>query len=449
MFFSNYRRPLLAYAACALLFAVPASATTLEEAMEIAVNTHPKVLGVIASKKASEEEVKEARSAFFPSLDLRVQAGNDYVNSPATRGRSTRPHTFDGRNTGPVSTLHKEQELAFTQMLFDGFDAWNRTDAAQRRVEVVRYQIHDAREEIGLRAILAYLQVVRSRAVVRFSEENIGKHRNLNDIVKKKVSAGGAGSGALYQTETRLALAKARLVQFSGELRDAESDYLEVIGVMPDELELKNVLLENFPASVDEAIIIAKEGNPAFNAATKTLSALKADHEAAKSPFWPTVNIELTQTRSEDTGGTRGPRMEYQSLLVMRYNLFKGGRDLALKRRALELVSKARQSEAETWRLVEKQMRVDYNALTVMNDKLPLLEKREIASAKSVVTYREQYLIGARSLLNILDVENELFQARIDYVEGLLQHRFAQYRVLATMGRLLKTLGVKVKDAVE
>ncbi len=451
--FSFVSRKFLPACAVAAAFAAGAAgAATLEEAVAAAVGAHPKVRAVEASKRAAEEDVWDARSAFFPTVDLRVQTGTERVNNSLTRGRATRGNTpllSPSGGKSAVNAWHKEEELIVTQMLFDGFDAWNRTEAAQKRARVAGYDLFDAREVIGLRAIQAYLQVVRNRTLLSFADENVEKHQEIYQRVKRKEKAGGANGAALYQSESRLALALARQVQFRGDVRDSESDYMEAVGSAPDELEMPGIPASGLPANIEDALKAAVEGNPGLSASTETVKANKADLRSAESPFYPNLNIEVTQNRSEDTGGVRGPSMEFKALAVMRYNLFQGGQDLARRKRAVELVSQATQLEAEKRRLVEEQMRLDFNAMLVASERLPILERRVLASSKALRTYHQQFDIGRRTLLDLLDVENELFQTKVDMVDGELQRMFALYRVLATMGQLLATLGTDVSVETE
>ena len=105
--------------------------------------------------------------------------------------------------------------------------------------------------------------------------------------------------------------------------------------------------------------------------------------------------------------------------------------------------SRALQSQAELARLVEEQIRVDHAGMVTARDTVPLLRDRAAAAAQVVSAYRQQFELGRRSLLDVLDVENELFQARISVVNAEIQHRIAEYRVLATMGTLISALGVE------
>ena len=329
-------------------------------------------------------------------------------------------------------------------MLFDGFETTSLTRAAERRLDVARHQLFDSREIIGLRASQAYLQVFRNRLVLTLSEDNLEQHRQIHEDVKARAEGGEGDEADVHQARTRLELSRARVVQSRGGLRDAETDYLEAVGVMPGELELPAGSIEALPKDIDEAVARALGENPTVLAAVSTVETSQSDIQAANARFWPTVDVELTYTREEDTSGVRGPSLDAKAVVVMRYNFFRGGQDLARRQRAVEDSREAGHREGETRRLVQEQMRLDFNEFLVTSERIPILEDRVSASQQAVTTYREQFDLGRRSLLDVLDVENELFQAKVDLVDGQIGNLFSQYRVLTSMGSLLNTLNIPV-----
>jgi adhesin transport system outer membrane protein len=423
------------------LVAVPyvsVQAMTLEESVRIAIESHPTVLAAQAAQRVREKQVDEARAPFFPDVNGRAASGYERTNSPGTRGRASRgPASIDSS----VEILHTDSNISVRQMVFDGFETINRTDAARTRVEAAGHQIRDSEEEIALRAAQAYLSVLEGRDVVELADENVRAHVEVLDDVRLRAQQGGGSIADVRQAEARLALAQTRLTELRGDLRDAESDFIEAVGTVPDDLELPEPPEDAMPAAMEEAVEKSVAGSPAIRAAAVAVAARRTDIEASNGVFYPRFDIELTAARNHNIQGSRGLEQNYQAFGVVRWNLFRGGADLARKRRLTELASQSVQLEAETKRLTEEQMRVDFNALQVSQDRLPTLEDRVLAADQVVVAYRQQFQLGQRTLLDVLDVENELFQARVALVQGEFDLRDANYRVLATMGALGPTLG--------
>jgi len=422
-----------------------ASAMTLEEAIKLSVDAHPTILIEKSKKEQAEYEIDEANARYLPSVDTRLATGFDAFNNNTTRFRRTRG--IGGESS--VRTWHNEARVDVTQMLFDGFETQNLVDAARWRSEVTRQEIRDAEEELALRSTEAYLEVLRAREIVDLAMENVQAHIDTLEDVRLRAETGGGNQADVLQAESRLANAMDRLLEQKGTLRDAESDFQEAVGVMPDELMLPDAPGDAIPVSLDEAITRALAGNPSGRAAELAIDARMADAKAAEAPFMPRFDLELSAQQDHNTNGVRSSGNSLQALTVMRFNLYRGGTDTARLRRAREFVSETMLSSRETNRLIEEQIRVDWNELETAQSRLPQLESRVLAASQVVSAYRQQFELGQRTLLDVLDVENELFQSRVRLVEGEYEVLFAHFLILESMGQLLDAYGIESQSYAE
>lgn len=435
------------------LVPAPSQALTLEEAVRVAIETHPTVLASKAVKRRRHQEVNVARSPFFPQIDARLGTGPEYSDTPGTRGRALR--FLDAGNDGSIENIesgyeslwHTDSELSLRQMVFDGFETLNRSKAAKIRVRAANFQIRDAQELIALRAVETYHTVLRAREIVQLAEENVQSHLEVLEDVRTRAREGGGNIADVRQAEARTALSRTRLTEQRGDLRDAETDFREAVGVAPDDLSLPEPPEELVPETLDESLGRALAESPTIRAATTAVDARRTDIEASKGVFFPRVDIELAAQSNRDIGGSNGYEHIYQAFTVLRWNLFSGGGDIAATRRLAELATQEVHIEAEQRRLVEEQMRVDFNARQVAADKIPTLEDRVLAADQVVTAYRQQFQLGQRTLLDVLDVENELFVARVALVEGEYDFRVANYQILSTIGVLSPALGVLSADS--
>lgn len=417
-----------------------ARATTLEEAVSIAISTHPTVKKAQAGKRAADEEVDEARADFFPTLDVVGEVGYEYTDNFFTRSQ-----TENGSGTEELARKLVVGEAR--QNLFQGFGRFNRTAAAKERVKLANHNLMDSTEAIGLRATTAYIEVLRARHVAMLAEENVSVHLDVRNNIQYKAEKGRSDAGDFNQAESRLSLARKRLNEARGQLRDAEAGYLEAVGQNPGTLEMPRPPHQTVPQTIDLAVASAEENNPAVLAASDAVRASGFDSKALQSPYYPKFDIKLLGQGGNDVDGVEGADNRFQALVVMDYNLYRGGGDLARHRRAVEKASEARQREAEIRRLVAEQMRVEYTALLTARENLPLAETRAQAAARVVSAYRQQFELGRRSLLDVLDVVHELFEANVGVVNTDAEMMRAYYRVLATGGSLLPVLNVAVPAA--
>jgi adhesin transport system outer membrane protein len=214
------------------------------------------------------------------------------------------------------------------------------------------------------------------------------------------------------------------------------------VGVLPDELVVGGAPSEAIPPTLEDAIVRAVEENPAVLAAHTAVDARRSDAEAAEGAFVPRLDIELSASGEKDADGVRGTGRSLAALLVMRWNLYRGGGDSAILRGARERVSQQIMDERATRRLVEEQIRMDWSRLLTAQERLPKIEERVITSAQVVSAYRQQFELGQRTLLDVLDTENELFQSRVDLVQAEYETLFAHWAIISTLGQTLEIMGV-------
>ena len=209
-----------------------ARADSLRDAVQLAVRTHPTVLAAKQLKRAADAGVRGARAGYFPTVDARLSNGWARTSNSSTRARSTRSPD------SPQSVVlnRTESSLNIAQVLFDGFDTLSRERAALSRMGAAEFQVFDAGELIGLRAVTAYPDMVRGRGLVELAENNVSRHDDVVNQIRVQVDAGGGSRSDLDQAEGRLSLATATLVQFIGALQTAGAAFLEAVGAVPGEL---------------------------------------------------------------------------------------------------------------------------------------------------------------------------------------------------------------------
>lgn len=429
-------RPILAGFCCAaalLAGTADGMAMSIEEAVALAVSTHPSVNRSKASMRAAEQEQAAAQAGWYPTFDINADAGWEHSENFFTRN--------DGESGDSKDLFRKLAGGEVVQNIFSGGRTMAETAAARARVEAALQQVVDSEEQIALRAASSYLDVLRARHLVRLSEENLTAHIEVRNDIHFKLKRGGSDTADLNQADARLALARSRLNQARSQLREAEAAFIEAVGQAPATLDAPRPPYDAVPADVDEAIAAAAQSNPLVRAAEATISARDEDRDAARASFLPSFDLKLGGAYGDDISGVEGSDIQAQGLVVMNYNLFSGGADAARVRRAAERVSEARQRLAEIRRQVEERMRVEYTSLRTARENLPLTEARARSAAGVVSAYLEQFNIGRRSLLDVLDVVNELFEANVSVISTDAEMMRAHYRVLAILGSLRQSVG--------
>ena len=194
---------------------------------------------------------------------------------------------------------------------------------------------------------------------------------------------------------------------------------------------------------------MASATNPTVLIANADVDVAKAELRGSRAGYYPNLDIELGASAGEDLDGVEGSDVSAQALLVLRYNLFRGGGDIAREREAFSRLEEAREAVRVAQRDAEEEARVAFNALTTARARVAALSQGVEAQRATRDIYAQQFDLGQRGLLDLLDAENELFNDRSNLVTADFTEIFAAYRVLAIIGTLLDTLSIdRPKEAI-
>lgn len=408
-----------------------ASAASLEDAVQAAVRTNPEVIEVATDRRAVDQERRQAFGLFLPSLDFSAQTGLERTLSSSTGGK----HSNKWRN---------QATMTLTQLLFDGFASYSELQRQRARVGSAAERVRETAEFVGLNAIEAYLEVLRQQELVKLSEELVGIHETTLSQMQRRAASGRGRAADVQQAAARLGLARATLSATRGALRDGQANYIRVVGDTPDGLSKPAAPSAAMPANLTEALNEAATGSPTIRIAKADVEVAQAEAKAADAPLYPRIDLRLSGTRARNLDGVRGNNDQASGLIVVQYNLYRGGIDAAARREALERASEARAVLAKTQRRVQEDVRLSWNAVQTARERLESLREHATRTEQVRNAYRQQFDIAARTLLDVLDAENELFNARSAVITAEYTELFGMYRLLASMGKLLGTLLVEV-----
>jgi len=244
------------------------------------------------------------------------------------------------------------------------------------------------------------------------------------------------------QAEARMAQARNNLITEQTNLADAQTNFLSAVGAMPDQLERPAQFLALLPADLNEARTQMLENSPVLRSAESDISAAERQYEAAKSTFYPRFDAELGRSADNDIDGQNGHSSEWQAMLRMRFNLFAGGSNKNDLESKSYLASQALDVRNNALRVLNEELGLAFNALNNANAQVPIAQQYVDRSMAVRTAYQKQFSLGQRTLLDLLDSENELFTAsrRLEDIKNI--QLFTQYRIKATMGELLKSQGV-------
>lgn len=437
---------LTATALTCVAFAIPASAQqedqplhpalsiSLKQAMATGIATNPEYGEVAANRRATDEELEQGRALYKPSIDARAETGWEYTDSPTTRGGSD-----------DDDSEHKWRNLAsvtLTQMLFDGFNTKYEVERQKARVTSAANRVRETAELVGLSIVESYLEVLRQRQLLVIARENVQDHLNIMDQIADGVSAGRSTQADSEQANARLAAAKAGEASIRESLRVAEANYRREIGDDAGQLQLPEIPYGNLSPSVDTEVEKALAYSPTLQIFAADIEVAYAEAQQTKSTFYPQLDLELNGTAGHDLNGIDGREVGAHALLVANWNLYRGGADMARSREFIHRHQQSKESRAKAAREVENDVRTTWASMVSAGERAKEFSSQADANTEVVKAYRDQFNLDRRTLLDVLDAQNELFVSRSNTINAEFLEMFAVYRLLALKGSLLPVLGV-------
>lgn len=411
-----------------LLLALPLTSTwaaTLPEVVEQAILRNPEVQARWHQFRAAGEEVSAAKGGYLPRIDASAYAGREWRDYPTT---------------GKQNFNQPGANIELRQTLFDGFATRSAVRRAGYLNQTRYYELLAASDSIASEAARAYLDVLRYRRLTELARDNWATHKELYEQINSRVKAGVGRRVDLEQGAGRLALAESNWLTEAANLHDVSARFERLVGTLPaSELSSLPALLGELPKD-DETLPLALRQNPSFLAAIANLRSTRAQLDAQKSTNYPQLEFRASQGLNRNEDGVNGNYRKGLVQLALSYNLFRGGSDTARTRAAGEQLNAAFDLRDKTCRDIRQETRIAQNDLRKLSEQIKYLDQHQLSTEKARDAYRQQFDIGQRSLLDLLDTENELFEAKRALTRADMDYQLAQVRILTQTHRILPVL---------
>ncbi len=405
----------------------------LREVAQKAILTNPEVMSRFHNLSASAEEVDFARGAYFPRVDVAVGTGREKLRQPSAV--DTVSTTTYSRNTGLLS---------LNQMLFDGFATSNEVKRLNKAKAVRYYELLDASENTALEATRAYLDVLRYRFLLNLAEDNYVQHKATYDQLMQRTQSGVGRRVDLEQAASRLALAEINLATEKANLHDVSARYQRLTNEQPPKIAIPPAsLTKNLPKSAKEAVNRMHLKSPSLLAAQENIEAANYEIEVKRAALMPRVDLKLRQDNTTNYMGYDENRRNSVAEVVLSYNIFNGGSDIARKRQYAEKKNVAVDLRDKSCRDNRQTLLIAYNDISRLSEQAAFVSAQVDLLEKTRDAYRDQFNVGQRTLLDVLDTENELLSARRSAVNTDIDLSLAYLRTYAGMGELLEFLGLQ------
>ncbi|MFQ6018972.1 MAG: TolC family outer membrane protein [Kiloniellaceae bacterium] len=401
----------------------PAGAQTLNEALAAAYATNPTLGAARAELRAVNEGVPQALSNWRPDVTLSGSAGKRRIDSEG------------GFNPTAETTTPFEAAASLTQPLYRGGRTIAGTERAENQVRSQRATLQSVEQSVLLRAATAYMDVWRDQAVLRLNIKNEEVLERQLEASQDRFAVGEVTRTDVAQSETRLAVAVAGRVAAAGNLTTSRAVFQEVIGIEPGELQAPPPI-EGLPSTLDQVVERAVAKNPDVLAANFAEKAARNQVREVIGELLPTVSLSASLRHLEETI-TRDSESDRAELLAeVTVPLYQQGAVSSRVREAKQISSQRRIEIEETRRRTGQEAISAWKRLQTARAQIESFQSGVRSAEIALEGVRQENLVGARTVLDILDAEQELLDAQVSLVRSQRDEIVAGFEVLAAVGRL-------------
>ncbi len=431
---------------CAMLYPSVASAQSLEQAVAFTFDNHPELRVAYSRFKVSEEQIGQAEAGYWPTIDVTAGIGYEYTDSPSTR----RQVGTNGEGTAELP--RREVGLSLKQELFSGFHTSSEVERTRYTTSADQWRLHGIAEDIALKVSKVYIDLIKAKQLVALAEKNLASHQEIYDQIKQRTDSGFGSAADLSQINGRMAKAHSNLIASRNNFLDSEVIFYRVVEQRPHNLVIPYPDGSLLPKTKAEGLQLTLNNHPVIKSSSMDVEAANAQYSTAKSSYYPKVTFELNANYNDNLDGEDGKSFggidvggqnnEVVAMVKFSYNIFSGGKNDAYARETAYKINEAKDLRSGVHRQVTEGFILSWNAFEQLNLQKKYIKMHVISSKDTQSDYKEQFKIGQRSLLDLLDTENELYQARRDFLDAEFTEISAQYRILHAMGMLVEGLRV-------
>ncbi|HAU1378579.1 TPA: TolC family outer membrane protein [Legionella pneumophila] len=420
----------------AMLTSSYTTADTLYEAVQYGMIANPDILLNTAKGLSAKQAIDKAKGGLYPSIDVTGGFG---------RQRSVNPTSAAIYDT-PSTTLNiVESAVELRQRLFAGGGIINEVKRNQYLTEAQKWKTQGIAEDLALEITKNYFAVLLYERLYAYSIENLKAHKAVFKMIKERADAGITRTAEVDQANARLALAEANKISALADLQEVKINYAKTVGKWPENLQMPHVpARKSLPNNLARIIEKGLDNHPTVKSSYADIKEAKAQYDVARAAYYPEVNLVLNSSKNKNLGGLIGPNDSDTVAVRMNYNAFRGGADAARIRETAYQVQEAYETKNRTLLELKETIRLAWNAYVASALRIQPLKQHVTASRKTRTAYQDEFKVGKRTLLDLLDSQNEYYQSQIELARAENDEILSRYRILNGMGCLLKYLNLRL-----
>lgn len=408
---------------------------SIKDSVISTLETNPRLGELKQNRAAVGRDLKQTKGRYYPRVDARVGYGTDRHSDLVTRGLGTEG-SFEERS---------EASIILVQPLYQGGEIDGSVAVQSAKLVSADKRVLDNAEALALDAVIAHLEVWRQRRLLDLTSRNVDSHQQILQNIKERQQAGAGSTADVMQANGRLSMTLSSRYQIEAEVEAARANYMRLVGHLPGALALPEHFRSYLPGAEQQVLDRLERCNPKLAAFTADIRAAQYEIDVTKSSFLPKVNLEVSSAYNWQVEGSQTYEHNTAAMLRANWNLYNGGSDIAARdaasARRLQ-VSLARKNQYE---LIVEQVRDTRSRYKTTGEQIRAYTDAVEYNRQTSDAYQQQFVVGQRTLLDVLDAENELFQSSGQLITARVNEMIAAYRLLALMGCLVRGLDIDPK----
>ena len=416
-----------AIAAIAVTALLPGAATaqTLEEALARTYETNPQLLAIRARLRSTDETVAQAMSGWRPTVTVTADVGKRHSSSSGGSSSSA----------GSQNRTPRGGSLSVTQNLYRGGRTIAEISRSENQIQAERARLLETEQSVMLQAATAYMNVVRDQAVLELNKNNEKVLKRQLEAARDRFRVGEVTRTDVAQAEARLARATADRIGSAGDLISSRAVFRNVIGDWPGTLKSAKPLA-GLPASEEEAVNLARGNAPSVFAARFDERAARDNVRVNRSDFLPVLDLEGSLTRRDQASSTSSRSETAVMSLELTVPLYQAGGVSSRVRQARQVAAQRRNELDRAIRdAVERGSRA-WEALATARAQIKSFTAEVRASTIALEGVEQEAAVGSRTVLDVLDAEQELRDAKVNLVRAERDEVVATFDLRAAVGEL-------------
>jgi outer membrane protein len=424
--------PLIAGGVLAAFVSASAVAQSFTETLAAVYNNSPSLAAQRAALRAIDEGVPQALSSWRPTLSFSSEYG-------------WRDQTTSGPASSSDGTTHPfTNSLNLSQPLYRGGRTTAATQSAEANVLAGRAALTTAEQNVLFQGVSAYMDVVRDQAVVELNRNNEQRLRRQLEATRDRFRVGEITRTDVAQAEARLSRAISDRVSAEGNLASSRAGFRRVVGESPRQLA-NPPPLPPLPRNEDEAQGVAEEESPELSSALHRESAARHDIRSTSGALLPTVSLNTTLSRAEDSSSRDTTTESARVTLQLTVPLYEAGSTYSQVRQRKQIHQQRRLEVDDSRRQVREAVTRAWEALTTARASIVARRAEVAANRVALDGVQQEAEVGARTTLDVLDAEQELLDSQVALVRSQRDEYVAGFQLQSAIGRLsARRLGLPV-----